>query len=586
MEGLLLNMLEDKQNKINTTSIDTHEDDWLAQLSASVYPKERIDELPTSVNLRAVNIDWSHRNELEIQYSWAIDEMATWILPVVSVEHTRGGTTSAHATANVGVGSHISLLLSFIKTSGIYALASVVLPLITLVLAPFLTHYLSPTDYGVLTILNTFISLGAGITQLGLSSAFFRAYSYDYSSDDDRRDVLATSTSLLCLISIPTVIGAVFLAPFLADVLFGRSLLGSVVGLALVVILLQNLTVPGFAWMRAEGRAHFYSSLSISSLLITLFANLVLVGRLHMGIAGALIATGSGYASVIICTIPIIVVRAGIRIRVDITKSMLAYGLPLVFNLVSYWVLQLSDRYLLSLFGSLAQTARYAAAYTLGSAMLVVVMGPFTLAWPTTMFAIAKRKDALQIFKLVFRWFSLFLLFAAFGLSFVGTILLDLLFPVSYHSAASVIPVVAVSIAFYGVYYVFMTGANVVRKTWLAAVFMTIAAIVNVVLNLFLIPHYQAMGAAASTLIAYVVLALVAYIVNQRIYPLSFEIGRFMFALLVGMALYSGSSFLASFQGIFGACGIYGGALALYGLCLVILARLPAWRSYLGEQKL
>jgi len=304
-----------------------------------------------------------------------------------------------------------------------------------------------------------------------------------------------------------------------------------------------------------------------------------------MGIAGALIATGSGYVSVIICTVPFMVVRAGLRIRMDIAKSMLAFGLPLILNLVSYWVLQLSDRYLLSLFGSLAQAARYAAAYTLGSAMLVVVMGPFTLAWPTTMFAIAKREDAVQVFKLVFRWFSMSLLFAAFGLSFASTALLDLLFPMSYHSAAFVIPIVTASIAFYGVYYVFMTGANVVRKTWLAAVFMTIAAFVNVILNLFLIPHYQAMGAAVSTLVAYFVLALVAYIVNQRIYPLSFETGRFMFALLVGIAFYIGSSFLASSQGILGACGIHAGALALYGLCLIVLARPPAW-SHLREQKL
>ncbi len=578
-------MLENKQNRINTTSIDTLEDDWPGQMSSRVDPGESIDEWPTLVNLTAVNNDWSHRNELEIQYSWAIDEMATWILPVVSAKPNRGIATGTHTAADASVESHIALLLSFIKSSGIYALASVALPLITLVLAPFLTHYLSPTDYGVLTILNTFISLGAGITQLGLASAFFRAYGYDYTSYDDRRDVLATSTSLLCLISIPTVVGGVILAPFLAGILFGRSSLGSIVELALVVILLQNLTVPGFAWMRAEGRAHFYSSLSISSLLITLLANLVLVGRFHMGIAGALIATGSGYVSVIICTVPFIMVRAGIRIRVDITKSMLAFGLPLVLNLASFWVLQLSDRYLLSLFGSLAQTARYAAAYTLGSAMSVIVMGPFTLAWPTTMFAIAKRKDALQVFKLVFRWFGMFLLFAAFGLSFVGTSLLNWLFPVSYHSASFVIPLVAASIAFYGIYYVFMVGANVTRKTWLTAVFTTIAAIVNVALNLFLIPHYQAMGAAVSTLVAYFVLALVAYIVNHRIYPISFEVGRFVVALLVGIAFYIGSSFLSSSQGIFGACGIYVGALALYGLCLVVLARPPAW-SHLREQKL
>ncbi len=208
--------------------------------------------------------------------------------------------------------------------------------------------------------------------------------------------------------------------------------------------------------------------------------------------------------------------------------------------------------------------------------MSVVVLGPFTLAWPTTMFAIAKREDAVQVFKLVFRWFGVFLLFAAFALSCLGTILLDWLFPLSYHSSAFIVPIVATSIAFYGIYYIFMVGANVVRKTWLTAVFTTIAAIVNVSLNLFLIPHYQAMGAAASTLLAYIVLALVAYVVNQRIYPISFEIGRFIVALLVGVACYIGSSFLATSQGLLGTCIVYFSTLAFYGLCLLVLVKLPA----------
>src|SRR5205085_7047369 len=124
--------------------------------------------------------------------------------------------------------------------------------------------------------------------------------------------------------------------------------------------------------------------------------------------------------------------------------------------------------------------------YMLGSAMSVIVMGPFTLAWPTAMFTIAKRKDAPEVFRLVFRWFSMLLLFAAFGLSILGTILLDWFFPATYQSAAFIIPIIALSIAFYGVYYVFTAGSNVTRRTWLAAVFTTTAAIVNVALNLIL----------------------------------------------------------------------------------------------------
>src|SRR5229473_2784273 len=183
-----------------------------------------------------------------------------------------------------------------IKSSGIYALSSLASPLIALVLAPFLTRNLSHSEYGALVILNTAIALIAGITQLGLNSAFFRAYNYDYETKSDRLRVLSTVVMLLSLTSMCTAFTLMIAAPWLSMLLFNSESFSNEVRIAGVVILLQNLTVPGFAWMRAENRAMIFSMLSIANLLVALGANVILVGALHMGIEGSLIATGSGFA--------------------------------------------------------------------------------------------------------------------------------------------------------------------------------------------------------------------------------------------------------------------------------------------------
>jgi O-antigen/teichoic acid export membrane protein len=563
-----MNMSEDEHNKEDVTNSPVPTVDRFTRLPATSRPRLR--------RVVFVGIVQGLSDEHSAEDSWAFDEEATLILPITGTERVTDPALKTHTAIIAEAESHLTPVFKLIKTSGIYALASVAPPLVSLILAPFLAHHLSPSDYGILTILNILISLGAGITQLGLASAFFRAYGYDYVLDDDRRDVLATVTALLCLISIPTTIGMAILSPFLADLIFGRPSLSGPIALTGGIILLQNLTVPGFALLRVESRALFYSLLAFSNVLITLIATVVLMGVLHWGIAGSLVATGCGYFSAMIFMIPMTLLRTGMKIRADIARNLLTFGLPLVLNFVSYWVLQASDRYLLSLFGSFAQTASYAVAYSLGSIMSVVVLGPFTLAWPTAMFAIAKREDAAQVFRLMFRWFSLFLLFATFGLSLVGRLLLTWLFPLTYQSAAPVIPIIAESIAFFGVYYFFMVGANVTRKTWLAAVFTTAAALVNVAINLVLIPLYGAMGAAISTLLAFVALALLAYVVNQRIYPVQFDIGIFIIALSIGMALYLGSSFLAQTRETFLACSIYLCAFGLYGGCLAVLGKFPA----------
>lgn len=485
-----------------------------------------------------------------------------------------------------GIEEYVSLMQNLLKTSGIYALGSVTLPFISLILAPFLTHNLSRSDYGALVVLTTAITLLAGATQLGLGSAFFRSYSYDYKSQHDQMGVLSTVVILLMLTSMTVAIAIVFAAPWLTAFVLQDPSLSNPVRLAALIVLLLNLTVPGFAFLRAENRAGFFVILSIASLLITLGATIILVGRLHMGIVGSLIATGGGYAFVVACTLPPILVRAGVRLRFDIAWGLLTFGFPNVFNFLSMWVLQLSDRFLLAHFGSLAQTASYAVAYNLGGGIGVVILSPFLLAWPSFVFATAKRTDAQYIFQLVFRWFSSILLFTTYALSLVGIALLDMFFPTAYHSATYIIPIVSVSVMFYGIYNIVGLGIGLRRKNWLAVVFTTTAALVNIGINIVLIPRYGAMGAAVSTLIAYIVLVFIAYIVSQHIYTIPFEIGLFLLTLLVGTVLYIGSVFLGRGLGMYAALSIFIGTLALYGGCLVLLVMLQTQRrKYQSPQK-
>src|SRR5713226_4611299 len=145
-----------------------------------------------------------------------IEEQATWILPVIR-DASRASKQPAQEEQAQG---HLSLVRNLVKSSGIYALASLTSPLVLLILAPFLTHHLSHTEYGALAVLTTAISLLAGITQLGLAPAFFRAYSCDYETPRDRLDVLSTVMLLLSLITLPTVGLIILFAPELAILLF------------------------------------------------------------------------------------------------------------------------------------------------------------------------------------------------------------------------------------------------------------------------------------------------------------------------------------------------------------------------------
>ncbi len=504
--------------------------------------------------------------------SLMIEQQKTLILPA-SLELNKAQGFQNQAAQ---VSSYTSFTRNLIKSSGIYALGSIASPLVSLVLSPFLAHNLSHIEYGVLAILNTVISLAAGITQLGLKNAFFRAYNYDYKSQNDKLRTLSTAVTLLLLSSISFAVVIMIIAPWLSMLLFNSPAFSIPLEITALVVLVQNLTVPGLAWLRAENHATRYTLLSILNLLTTLVGTIVLMKIFNLGVTGALLATGGGYASIMIFTLPVIVIRAGLRPRADIIQNLLSFGIPLVSSFVSYWILQLSDRFLLSRLGSLSQTASYAVAYSLGGVIGTVIYAPFSLAWPTAMFAIAKRKDAGRLFGLVFRWYSIVLLFTAFALSLCAIDLLNMLFPVSYRVATPIIPIIALSIMFYSVYDMFMIGVGILRKTWLAFIFITIAALSNVGLNFILIPQFGSIGAALSTLLAYILLDLVAFVVNQKIYPIPFGMGTFLIAILGGVSFYIGCSLLVRMDGGHETNVIYVSSIVLYGGYLLLIGILTS----------
>src|SRR6266516_699664 len=427
----------------------------LDDISTLKLPAKTIDQWPTLVSLNNV-----HR-AIPLNFvidAVAIHEQTTYVIPVIGKE----SKTVQLKISEAGNEGYVALIGNLVKTSGVYALASIASPLIA------------------------FLS---GITQLGLASAFFRVYSLEYESQRDKLNVLSTTFIIVSLVSIATAIGVAIASAWLSESLFHTPSLSGPIRLAGLAVLLQNLTVPGFAWLRAQNRAGIFAILAIGNLLVNLGGTIFLVGVLHMGIAGSLLATVAGYAFIVLCTLPIILIRAGLHLRFDIARALLSFGLPVALSFVSIWVLQLSDRYLLSYYSSLSETASYSVAYTLGGALTPVIIAPFALAWPTTMYAIARKKNAARVFQLVFRWFSIVLLVVAFGLSILAVNILYLLFPPSYHSAAPVIPIVALSSMFYGIYVIFTLGIYIQRKPWLAIIFTSLAALVNVGFNFVLIPQ-------------------------------------------------------------------------------------------------
>jgi O-antigen/teichoic acid export membrane protein len=154
---------------------------------------------------------------------------------------------------------------------------------------------------------------------------------------------------------------------------------------------------------------------------------------------------------------------------------------------------------------------------------------------------LARRPDARAIFVRVLTWFTVVAAFVALALSAAATDAIRELLGDAFSPGRFVVPFSAFAYVLYGVYTITATGLNLESQTRWLPLTLGVSAIANVGLNLFLIPAFGLMGAAYSTLLSYLLLALLSGLMSQRYYPVSWDLVRVPTALLLAFVLAEAS---------------------------------------------
>jgi O-antigen/teichoic acid export membrane protein len=215
-------------------------------------------------------------------------------------------------------------------------------------------------------------------------------------------------------------------------------------------------------------------------------------------------------------------------------KALLLFGIPLMPTQIASWVLTLSDRYLLKYLVTLKEVGVYTLGYNLGFVVNLLIVGPFSVAWGPFMYKVARGKGASETYARTLTYIGLVSATIALLLSLFAPLLVRVIAPPAYYPAHRIIPLVAFSYVLYGMYFVFTAGLNITKRTYYFPLIVGLAAGLNIVLNLILIPRYRMMAAAGSTFFCYLLLALMTGFCSQRFYRVRYEYARL---LKIAMAL-------------------------------------------------
>ncbi|PNP89383.1 hypothetical protein BMT55_12865 [Listeria newyorkensis] len=376
----------------------------------------------------------------------------------------------------------------------IIALGSMGSKFMIFLLVPFYTFYLSPAEYGKADILMMTVSILIPIVTLSIADGVFR-YTMEKVS---KKQVFSSACAILLLA------GVILLA--LTPILQAIPMVQDYYWIFFMLLLVQLWNTLFQQQVRANGKLILYSVSGLLMSGILLIANIIFLKYFHMGVAGYL------YANLLAFTFNTVCLFFGAKlyklfsfraINKPLLKKMLFYSLPLIPNAILWWIMQVSDRYILTFFLGVAANGLYTVAAKIPS-LLSMISSIFFQAWSISAIGDkVKQNDA--FFARVFTLFSCLFFVATESIMMIVQPFSRVLFSSAYQDVWSYVPFLLIAVLLSS-FSSFLEVSYMVEKKTKQLLFTSLkGGVVNVALALVLIPFIGILGASIATLLGFLV---------------------------------------------------------------------------------
>lgn len=424
---------------------------------------------------------------------------------------------------------------------GLMAIANILVELNSLIMLPLLTKNLPISEYGVWVQIMVTIGLVPAIALFGLPYSMSR-FLPSAKGRADAQQIFYSMAFIIFMAGLASSAAVFLLAKPLAAALFDDRV--NIVQMLSLLILLECLINIPFAYFRSVQRIKKYTAFNF----VKVFLSLLLVVYFVLtgwGILGAIVGLLIGDIIMFLVMALAVVVDLGASFpRFENIREYLAFGMPTVPGNLSSWIVNSSDRYVIGLLMGTSYVGYYSPGYSLGN-MINIFIAPFGLILTA---ALSKHYDDHEtdevriILGYSLKYFLAFAIPSAFGLSLLSRPLLEILATPEIASSGSMItPLVALSVLLLGVYAVIAQIIILEKKTMITGSIWIVAAILNLGLNLLLIPHMGILGAAVATLIAFAfVLISTVYYANKSLkihFSLNFVLKSVMASSVMSLLL-------------------------------------------------
>ena len=407
----------------------------------------------------------------------------------------------------------------FTKRVGLVGVVRLIRNLRGLILLPVLTKALGAHGYGVWCLILAGISLMMPFIMMGLPSAMIR---FLPAKTDRKEFSRGFFTVFFTILFIGVVISLlIFLSSnFIGTALFQDASVIPIIKIASALIILEALNQTSLEAFRTFGQIKWYSVLTTMQTFveICLVSFFVLSG---LGLSGAVVALLITRGVILLLSLLLIIQHCGLRLPdPSALRPYLLFGLPLVPSVLFEVVVALSDRYVIEFFKGPAGVGIYSAAYALGS-IVVFFIGPITYILSPTIFKLYDENKIDEVKTYLshsLKYFLMLCIPSVLGVSILAKPLLYALTTPEFVTLGIFItPLVAFSMIFEGIRAIYGEVLMLFKRTKIFGTASIIAGLVNLALNIALVPYFGIVVAAFSTLISYGLLGFIMFY-NSRKY--------------------------------------------------------------------
>lgn len=415
-----------------------------------------------------------------------------------------------------------------------YLIANLATRALAFISIPLYTRLLTPNDYGIVSIYLGVVAILSSVIALSADRSVSRYY-FDQKSAEDFKRFVGTSSILATVFFI---INSILIIVFAEE--FGK-LTNLNTNTVYLLIPMSLINVVGLTFEQIYGPlkkskiiaisslTRVYIGFAISILLILLFKENKFYGQ----IIGQIIAGG------------LMIIYWGVKIRpyfkIAFDKSYLkyifTYSIPLIPYALSGVIIEQFGKVAIGNSQSISTAGYYSLALTVGS-LVSIAISVTHQAWNPYFMQYMNEKNYLQLDKDFIRIFKVTTVVAFSIATFGGEIGL-LLAKREFLGSMYLIPVFTIGYVFYQLSYAYLRNFGYSRSTHYMTITVLISGISNVLLNVILIKPLGELGAAISFALSYIIMAILAGLINKYLVKLhSTPIKHMLIPIIISIPFY------------------------------------------------